>query len=353
MGEILGIGTTHVPYLMSAPESLPRIRDGITKMVERMEGRPFVDPPEALEQLHGDVEGVTREHHQLHWKAFATLREYIDEVKPDAIMFIGDDQAQCFQSGNVPPYALYVGDQVDAKPFYGSRAPADAEYVQRTWGVGTDHQYLWPCHADLAVAIRDGLIRDGFEISSSDNLNHDKWQNGLGHAHTNTQMFLRNEDGKYPIIPLFINCYGSELNTFGTMFASGRGSREARETGYPPAASSRRLYEMGRAIRKILLSRNERVLVCPSSTWSHTWLTKRYHRMRMDVEGNFEKMRWFEKGQASLMAEYDSPDMENNGDLEMRNWIVAAGIMGNRRFEVTWQVTSWALMGFRVYGIWR
>ena len=73
----------------------------------------------------------------------------------------------------------------------------------------------------------------------------------------------------------------------------------------------------------------------------------------MDVEGNVEKMRWFERGQASLMAEYDSPDIENNGDHELRNWIVAAGIMGNRQMEVIWQVTSWVSTGFRVFGIWR
>ena len=34
-------------------------------------------------------------------------------------------------------------------------------------------------------------------------------------------------------------------------------------------------------------------------------------------------------------------------------WIVAAGIMGSRPMEITWQVTSWVSTGFRVFGIWR
>jgi hypothetical protein len=233
-----------------------------------------------------------------------------------------------------------------------SRFPGDAEYVKRTWGVAPDHQYLWPCHSEVAVAIRDELIRNGFDIASSNDLNSDRWQNGLGHAHANTQLFLHNEDGRYPIIPLFINCYGADLNIFGTM-ASGQAIEARKATGYPPAPSSRRLYEMGRVIRQVLLKRPERVMICPSSTWSHTWLTKKYHHMRMDVEGNTEKMRWFERGQASLIAEYDSPDVENNGDHEVRNWIVAAGIMGSRPMEITWQVTSWVSTGFRVFGIWR
>jgi hypothetical protein len=352
MGEIFGIGTSHVPYLMSAPENMVRLRQMIGKMVERLEDRPWQDPPEALAQLGENPMAVGKEHHRLHWQAFAQLKAYIDEVSPDAILLIGDDQAQCFQANNLPPYALYVGKQVDAKPFYMSRFPGDAEYIQQTWGVAPDHRYLWPCHSELAVAMRDELIRSGFDIASSNDLNSDRWQYGLGHAHANTQLFLHNDDGKYPIIPLFINCYGSDLNIFGTM-ASGQSVEAQATSGYPPAPSSRRLYEMGRVIRNVLLRRPERVLVCPSSTWSHTWLTKKHHRMRMDVEGNLEKMHWFERGQASLLAEYDSPDIDNNGDHELRNWIVAAGIMGSRPLEVTWHVISWVSTGFRVFGIWR
>jgi len=351
MGEILGIGTTHVPYLLSAPENMVRLRQNICKVVERLEGVPFRDPPEALEQLGANPTEVGKEHHRLHWEAFARLRAYIDEVSPEAILLIGDDQGQCFQANNLPPYAIYVGAQVDAKPFYMSRLPGDAEYVERTWGVSTNHEYHWPCHSALAITIRDELIRSGFDLASSNDLNSERWRNGLGHAHANTQLFLRNDDGRYPIIPLFINCYGSDLNIFGAM-ASGESIEAQPTSGYPPAPTSRRLYELGAAIGRVLSQCREKVLICPSSTWSHTWLTKKYHRMRMDVEGNLEKMHWFERGEADKLINYDSPDIENNGDHELRNWIVAAGIMGNRPMTVTWHVISWVSTGFRVFGIW-
>ena len=74
MGEILGIGTTHVPYLLSAPENMVRLRQMICNMVERLEGRPFQDPPEALEQLGENPLEVAKEHHRLHWQAFDQLR---------------------------------------------------------------------------------------------------------------------------------------------------------------------------------------------------------------------------------------------------------------------------------------
>lgn len=352
MGEILGVGLTHVPYLLGAPENLIRMREMMCRRVEAIEGIPFQDPPEAIEQLGSDPKEVGIEHHRLHWAAFHKLRDYIDQVKPDAILIIGDDQGEAFQAGNISPYAIYVGDEVDATPFHRIHQPGDEEYIKHTWGIAKDHQFRWKCHSELAIAIRDELILSGFDIASSNNLNSDHWQHGLPHAHANTQLFLRNEDSTYPIIPLLINCYGSDLNTFGSMSAKGNLTPE-QASGYPPAARSRRLYEMGRAIRKALLQRPERVLVCPSSTWSHTWLTKKYRRMRMDVEGNLEKMKWFARGQSSLLADYDLQDLESNGDHELRNWIVAAGIMGNRQMEVVWHVVSWVSHGFRVFGIWR
>jgi len=59
MGEILGIGMSHVPYMMNAPENMLRLRQVLMKAVERIEKRPFQDPPEALEQLGSDPMEVT------------------------------------------------------------------------------------------------------------------------------------------------------------------------------------------------------------------------------------------------------------------------------------------------------
>ena len=71
MGEVLGIGTTHVPYLMSAPENLLRFRRMLCGIAESLSGKKFVDPPEALAEMGSDPEAVAREHHRAHWEAFA------------------------------------------------------------------------------------------------------------------------------------------------------------------------------------------------------------------------------------------------------------------------------------------
>lgn len=350
MGEIFGVGATHVPYLMNAPENMLQMRQVLTRFAEKLSGKPYHDAPEAIAQLGDDPEAVARQHHRLHWEAFDRLRSYIDEIEPDAILMIGDDQDQCFQSNNMPPYAIFVSGSIDAKPFHMSRFPGDAEYVKATWGVDPSHAYQWPCHADLATSIRDGLIRRGFDIASTTDVNSDRWDRGLGHAHANTQLFLHNEDGRYPIVPLFVNCYGQELSIFGQM---GPGDGGLPPSAYPIAPSSKRLYAMGEAIREILEASPYRVMICPSSTWSHSWLASRFDRQRMDVEGNREIVGWLEKGEAARLRDYDSPEIEGNGDHELRNWIVAAGIMGERKLEVTCCLESWVSTGFRVFGIWR
>ena len=86
MGEVLGVGTTHVPYLMSAPENLLRFRKMLCGLASSLSGKPFVDPPEALAEMGSDPEAVAREHHRLHWEAFAELRGHIQRVRPDAIL---------------------------------------------------------------------------------------------------------------------------------------------------------------------------------------------------------------------------------------------------------------------------
>jgi hypothetical protein len=211
-----------------------------------LSGKPFVDPPEALAEMGSDPDAVAREHHRLHWEAFAALREHIQRVRPDAILLIGDDQAQAFLPNNMPPYAIYVGAEVDATPFHATRMPGDAEYVKRTWGVDPTHTYHWPCHAPAATLLRDGLIERGFDIASSDDLNSAHWKHGLPHAHANTQLFLRNDLDRIPIIPLFVNCYGPDL----AIFDPEARKDPSRLAAYPKAPSSRRLYAMGERSRR-------------------------------------------------------------------------------------------------------
>jgi hypothetical protein len=334
---------------MSAPQNLLRFRKMLCGIAESLAQSPFVDPLEALAEMGSDPEAVAHEHHRLHWRAFAELRKRIDALRFDAILLIGDDQAQAFLPNNMPPYSIYVGAEVEAAPFHGTHLPGDAEYVQKTWGVAPSHRYRWRCHAPAAVAIRDGLLQRGFDIASTNDLDSAHWKHGLPHAHANTQLFLRNDDGRYPLIPLFVNCYGPEL----AIFDPAARKDPARVAAYPVAPRSRRLYEMGAAIREIVEASPYRVLVCPSSTWSHTWLTKRHRHMRMDVEGNEQILRWLEAGEGQRLRDYDSPELEANGDHELRNWIVAAGAMGARRLEVTWHVASWVSTGFRVFGVWQ
>jgi len=72
----------------------------------------------------------------------------------------------------------------------------------------------------------------------------------------------------------------------------------------------------------------------------------------MDAEGNLAILRALERGENAVLRDYDSPEIEANGDHELRNWIVGAGAMGTRKLHTLWHRASWVSTGFRVFGVW-
>jgi protocatechuate 4,5-dioxygenase beta chain len=51
-------------------------------------------------------------------KNFAVLRDQIAAYKPDALIYVGDDQGDMFNSSNNPAFAIFTGKEV-----WGSSVP--------------------------------------------------------------------------------------------------------------------------------------------------------------------------------------------------------------------------------------
>ena len=146
-----------------------------------------------------------------------------------------------------------------------------------------------------------------------------------------------------------MNCYGPEL----AIFDPAARKDPARAAAYPAAPTSRRLYAMGEAIREIVEASPYRVLVCPSSTWSHTWLTSRYDRMRMDVEGNLDDpAARSSAARASGCATTTARRSRRTATTSCATGSSARARWARRKLEVTWYRASWVSTGFRVFGVW-
>jgi hypothetical protein len=241
-------------------------------------------------------------------------------------MVIGDDQAENFLSDNLPVFALYTGTDVEAHPFHRPLAHVNL------WGGAPEAKYTFHCPSAFAIALRDHLILSGMDISSSTALKGWRW--GLPHAHINPLMFL-DPEGKFPLLPLFVNCYGEEAGP-----------------GYPPRPTARRCYELGRAIRGFLDGRPERFAVVASSSWSHSQLTHRFQCSAFDTEFDRRNLERLRQGQGSQLATLTPEEIYLSGDHEFLNWIIAQGIIGDKPAEIVDVLDAQSQISFKVFAVW-
>lgn len=202
MANIISVlACSHSPFLFTPPEKWEEIR-------ARRPLSPAVP--------HDTAEG-NRAKYERCMRAFATLREKIDAVKPDVLLIFGDDHLEQFQFNSMPAFAMYLGDVVEGRSQPVKYLPKDfdpAEYQRRTRG-----------HPELGKTLLGGLIQRGFDVCYS--LETSDKKRGIGHAFMYPARHLT-PDYNYPILPFFVNCY------------------------FSPQPTGKRCYELGKAVREVL-----------------------------------------------------------------------------------------------------
>jgi len=322
MAELLGLGCSHGPVILTPPEVWHKGR-------ERIFGRiPGYEPPAQLLAELGDDNGLTQD--RLDQKkvveSFQVLHDRLHEWEPDVLMIIGDDQAENFKQDNLPPFCLYTGGEVNGFPF------RNVGGSNNLWQAAPETKYTFQCPQGFSQDMRNFLIRDGVDMASSSSLNG--WEWGLAHAIINPLMFL-DPEGKFPLLPLFVNCYGEEAGP-----------------DYPPRPTARRCYEVGQSIRRFLDTRDERVAVVASSSWSHSFLAHKFQCTTIDLETDRRYLELVRGGKGSQLAELTPEEMQDSGDHELLNWIIALGILGDIPAEIVDVREAHTQFAFRVAALW-
>ena len=150
----------------------------------------------------------------------------------------------------------------------------------------------------------------------------------------NPLVFL-DPEGKFPLLPLFVNCYGEEAGP-----------------DYPPRPTPQRCYELGQKIRRFLDTRSERVAVVASSSWSHSFLAHKFQCCAIDLEFDRANLELVRRGEGSKLAELSPEALQQSGDHELLNWIIALGILGDRPAEIVDVRESHTQLAYRVAAIW-
>jgi aromatic ring-opening dioxygenase LigB subunit len=266
MAKIIGCAAmSHAPQLMLNPDYWHLLNN---RQSERLPDKP------GLERETGEVKWAK-------WNgcmaAIAKLRQKVDELRPDVLIIVGDDQHENLVDDNMPPFTIFMGEVAEAS--------VSLRYLNQP---KSENRTKYRIDAELAKTLIDGLMDEGFDPAYSKRTRYD---GGLGHAFARVLKFL-SPQANYPVVPVMVNTY------------------------YPPAPSAKRCVDFGKALAEALrrFPDNRRVILVASGGLSHTTIDEK-------LDHGF--IQALEQNDHDYMAAMRADDLVE-GTSEIRNWIVAA-----------------------------
>lgn len=213
------------------------------------------------------------------------IGERLASLEPDAWVIIANDHANQFFLHCAAPFVIHRGKYAD-----GSFAGRDFHY-----SVAAD------AATNLVMDLQDAHFDPAFSSTAT-----------IDYAFGIPLTFL-GVDG--PIIPIYVNSY------------------------VPPQPTVDRCYAFGRAVARSFEKQGLRVVVIASGGLSHYPGTSRYSDPDVEFdEGMFGSIR---TGNLKAVLSMDSQRLDETGNVELRSWAIAAGMLGERTPDVTSLNPSW------------
>ena len=206
-------------------------------------------------------------------------------LKPDVTIVVANDHANQFLLHCVPSFALHRGQ------------------VAKGHFAGQDFQF--EVDSETSTNLIRYLQEEKFDPAFTSNAT-------LDYAFGIPLNFLEMTG---PIIPLYINAY------------------------VPPQPRMERCYHLGQAINRALKSINIRAVVVASGGLSHFPGTDRY--ANPSTEFDLKLMQEIGTGNLRWLLSLDDTTLDDTGNIELRCWAVAAGMLGERvpdtvSFDPSW-----------------
>jgi len=296
MGRIIaGMASSHA-FALSDPDDWDRIRERNREGFKRRYGKvPPVHPKLTVESL----EDRRRRYNRVK-AGLSFLREKLRDEKPDAMILVGDDQNENFKEDNLPQISLYVGDYfLTTEQGETGRQPGPA----------------YRCHSGLAHSLLNGLVEREFDVAFSTSFPNSEL---LSHAHGPILRRILPE-ADIPVVLLFVNAV------------------------HVPAISPQRCYRLGQAIRTIVEGRDvdERVAIYASGGLSHftagyPWSYYKGPFTYGSISEEFDRtvLELMARGNGDQLTRFTSQDLLENGEIELRSWIVLLGSVGELPAQV-------------------
>jgi len=177
---------------------------------------------------------------------------------------------------------------------------------ERTNATFAGRDYSIPTHLPFAEQMLDSLVADGFDMAYSQDA-------VLGHSFAAVFEWViggRN----IPLVPIFVNTY------------------------LPPLPSPRRAEALGKAIKKVIDARPEKVAIIASGGMSHYPGTWKYPQPAFDFD--YWAIAHMERGNNNALLDCTIEQLDEVGNTEMLPWLIMFGAIGNTPGElITYQPT--------------
>ncbi len=326
MAEILGLGMTHAPSLYRHDSDLvASLRRTLGGKGTPAHLRDPANWPAPMRTEWGDDEGAaaTRAHRTRCFAAMRILRERLDAFRPDLVVIFGDDQYENFIEDIVPPFCIYIVEQMASRPF--DAAGAASRLQPNFWREPNDKVFHHRGHTEAARYLTNCLAEAGTALPYAYRL---RYARGLAHAFINTLLYLDiDRTGfDYPVLPFHVNCYGGALvRSRGGQIAPGDIASTTEPD--PPAPSATACFDVGRAIGRAFAASPWRVALIGSSSWSHAFLTAKNHWLHPDHASDRDRLAELRDGQFACWRDLPGAQLEDAGQHELLNWITLAGAM--------------------------
>jgi hypothetical protein len=331
MAEILCAGVTHHPGFIGFDEDLNlllRLTLDSNKVPNRLKDQR--NWPAGMRAEWGEDAGLSaaRRHRAQIVEGFRRVRKRIEEFKPDFIVIWGDDQYEQFREECVPPFNVFMLDELECQPYLQKTAANPG--AKNIWKEPIEKKFHFRGHRAGAGYLTKQLIDRDFDVSYSYRVRAGQ---ELPHSFFNTMLYIDYDRTgfDFPIVPFHVNCYGS------TVIRSKGGIAHLTEPGAasfdPPSPTARRCFDIGRETAMILRDSPWRVALVASSSWSHAFLTEKNGFIYPDLEADRRILERFREGEYQSLRELSLTDMENAGQQEVLNWMCLAGALAELKYE--------------------
>lgn len=207
---VLGLGASHSPLLTFGVDTwIERAEDDMRRPLNLSDGRYLSYAELIAERGEPYSADATRDNLLVQERrcqdALDRMADALEEAAPDALIVIGDDQAELFSLASMPAISIFYGDEIVMHPW-----GEDAEHMPN-WkasaaaGYGMDAANRFAGAPDLALAAIEGLIEREVDIGAASEV-LDPRVAGFGHAYgfIATRLFRGRE---IPMLPVLLNTY--------------------------------------------------------------------------------------------------------------------------------------------------